>query len=93
VHLHCGIEISHEKGHNEGSYGNWESPLDHDEEKESRTLLKDMDKLRRVKFPKSITPREGQYKIPYLWSLEMDQGKTTARWNTSIREKRLSCGV
>jgi hypothetical protein len=51
--------------------GIWVSALDSKEEKEFRALLKDMDELRNVKFPRSITPLDGQFGKPvYLVNLK-----------------------
>ncbi len=43
-----------------GSFGNSEEALREDEEREFKSLLKDMNKQREVKFSKSIIPR-GEY--------------------------------
>ncbi len=49
-----------------GKVEGWESVLDSEEEGELRSLLRDMDELRKTRFHRSVIPLEGQFKIPIL---------------------------
>jgi hypothetical protein len=46
--------------------GNWETPLDKEEEEEFRQLLRDLKELREIRFPRCMQPLEGQFKRPML---------------------------
>jgi hypothetical protein len=50
------------KGKSEG----WESTLGPEEEKEFWALLRDMNRIRKIRSPRSITLKEGQFKRPIL---------------------------
>jgi hypothetical protein len=49
-----------------GKTGGWESTLDPEEEKEFWVLLRDIDKLRKIRFLRSINPKEDQFRKPFL---------------------------
>jgi hypothetical protein len=49
-----------------GKEGGWETPLDKEEEEEFRQLLRDLKKLREIRFPRCVQPLEGQFKNPML---------------------------
>jgi hypothetical protein len=49
-----------------GKEGNWETPLDKEEEEEFRQLLRDLKELREIRFPRCVQPLEGQFKRPML---------------------------
>ncbi len=50
-----------------GKDGNWETPLDKEEEEEEfRQLLRDLKELREIRFPKCVQPLEGQFRRPML---------------------------
>jgi hypothetical protein len=49
-----------------GKNGGWESVLDHKEEAEFRGLLRDIDELRKIRFPRCVSPLEGQFRKPLL---------------------------
>jgi hypothetical protein len=68
----------------------WESILDEVEEKEFKALLKDMCKLRKVKFLGCITPREGQYiqaLADGLW--RHNRERYVVHWYTSDGTQRM----
>jgi hypothetical protein len=50
------------KGKNRGL----ESILEYEEEAEFRGLLRDMDELRKIRFPRCVSPLEGQFRKPLL---------------------------
>jgi hypothetical protein len=54
------------KGKSGGWEGGWESVLDQEEEAKFRGLLRDMDELRKIRFPRCVSPLEGQFKKPFL---------------------------
>jgi hypothetical protein len=49
-----------------GKEGNWETPLDKEEEEEFRQLLRDLKELREIRFPRCVQPLEGQFRRPML---------------------------
>jgi hypothetical protein len=49
-----------------GKEGGWESPLDQEEEAKFWCLLRDMDELRKIRFPRCVIPLEGQFRKPFL---------------------------
>jgi hypothetical protein len=49
-----------------GKGGGLESALDREEEEEFRNLLRDLNKLRKIRFPSCVQPSEGQFKKPML---------------------------
>ncbi len=49
-----------------GKGGGWESLLDKEEEDKFRNLLRDLNDLREVRFPRCVQPLEGQFKKPLL---------------------------
>jgi hypothetical protein len=49
-----------------GKGGGWESPLDKEEEDEFRRLLRDLNELREIRFPRCVQPLEGPFKKPLL---------------------------
>ncbi len=49
-----------------GKTGGWQSTLDPEEEEEFHGLLRDMDELRKIRFPRRVVTLEGQFKIPLL---------------------------
>ncbi len=49
-----------------GKGGGWESPLDKEEEDEFRQLLRDLNELRKIRFPRCVQPLEGQFVRPIL---------------------------
>jgi hypothetical protein len=49
-----------------GGGGRWESPLDKEEEDEFRQLLRDLNELREIRFPRCVQPLEGQFMRPIL---------------------------
>jgi hypothetical protein len=49
-----------------GKEGNWETPLDKEEEEEFRQLLRDLKELREIRFPRCVQPLEGQFRRPLL---------------------------
>jgi hypothetical protein len=49
-----------------GKGGGWESALDKEEEDEFRNLLRDLDVLRKIRFPRCVQPLESQFKKPML---------------------------
>ncbi len=46
--------------------GSWENALDNEEEEEFRNLLRDLNELRKIRFPRCVQPLEGQIKRPLL---------------------------
>jgi hypothetical protein len=44
-----------------GKEGDWETPLDKEEEEEVRQLLRDLKELREIRFPRCVQPLEGQF--------------------------------
>jgi hypothetical protein len=49
-----------------GKGGGWESPLDKEEEDKFRRLLRDLNELREIRFPRCVQPLEGQFMRPVL---------------------------
>ncbi len=49
-----------------GKEGEWETPLDEEEEGEFRQLLQDLKELREIRFPRCVQPLEGQFMNPVL---------------------------
>jgi hypothetical protein len=49
-----------------GKEGNWETPLDKEEEEEFRQLLRDLKELREIRFPRCVQPLEGQFRRSLL---------------------------
>jgi hypothetical protein len=49
-----------------GKGGGWESPLDKEEEDEFRSLLRDLNDLGEIRFPRCVQPLEGQFRKPLL---------------------------
>ncbi len=49
-----------------GKGGGWESALDKEQEEEFRNLLRDLNELRKIRFPRCMQPLEGQFKKPML---------------------------
>ncbi len=60
------MEAADEEGDPQGQRGNWETPLDKEEEEEVRQLLRDLKELREIRFPRCVQPREGQFRRPML---------------------------
>ncbi len=46
--------------------GGWESALDQEEEEEFKELLRGMNELQKIRFPRCVCPLEGQFKKPLL---------------------------
>ncbi len=55
--------------------------------------LKDLDELRKIKFPRSIIPREGQFKESILMVLEMVCEKQAAHFLTFDGKRRQGGGI
>jgi hypothetical protein len=49
-----------------GKGGGWVSTLDQEEEEEFKGLLRDLNELRKIRFPRCMQPLEGQFKKPLL---------------------------
>ncbi len=49
-----------------GKGGGWESPLDKEEEDEFRNLLRDLNDLCEIRFPRCVQPLEGQFWKPLI---------------------------
>jgi hypothetical protein len=54
-----------------GKIGRWKSTLD-PEEGEFRILLKDMDKLQGIRYPRYVVPKEGQFGKPLVMMVFWD---------------------
>jgi hypothetical protein len=65
-----------------GKTGGWESTLGPEEEKEFRALLRDMNRLRKIRFPRIITLKEGHFKRPILMVFGMGPGRHAVLWFT-----------
>ncbi len=58
-----------------GKEGNWETPLDKEEEEEFRQLLRDLKELKRSDSQDACNLWKGSSEGQCYWSSEMDQGK------------------
>ncbi len=65
-----------------GKEGNWETPLDKEEEEEFRQLLRDLKELREIRFPRCVQPLGGSSGGRYCWYSGTDRGKPAALWCT-----------